>query len=84
MNVADEIDGVQERVEDPEGEVVVSVMLAGFRLQDRPVEGEAVGVRLTVPAKPLVVETVMVDVPVVPEKTNTPDGLAATVKSWIV
>ncbi len=84
MNVADEIEGVQERVEDPEEEVVVSVMLGGLRLQVRPVEGEALAVRLTVPAKPLGLETVMVDVPLVPEKTNTPEGLALTVKSCTV
>ena len=84
MNVADEIEGVQERVEDPEDEVVLSVMLVGLRLQARPVEGDAVAVRLTAPMKPLGLETVIIDVPVVPENTKTPEGLAVTVKSWIV
>jgi len=84
VNVADEIEGVQERVEDPEDEVVLSVMLVGLRLQARPVEGDAVAVRLTAPMKPLGLETVIIDVPVVPENTKTPEGLAVTVKSWIV
>ena len=73
--------GEQESVEAPEEEVVVSVMLAGLRLQLRPEEGETVVVRLTVPVKPLALETVMVDVPLVPEKTKTPVGLTLTVKS---
>jgi len=84
VNVADEIEGVQERVEDPEDEVVLSVMLVGLRLQARPGEGDAVAVRLTAPMKPLGLETVIIDVPVVPENTKTPEGLAVTVKSWIV
>jgi len=84
VNVVDVTEGVQDRVEVPEEEVVVSVMLAGLRLHVRPDEGEIVSVRLTVPVKPLALETVTVDAPPAPEKTRTLAGLAATVKSCTV
>ena len=37
---------------------------------------------VTVPAKPLIAVTVMVEVPVAPALTVTLVGLAVTVKSW--
>jgi hypothetical protein len=79
VNVVDVTEGVQERVDTPEDEVVVSATLVGLRVHVRPDEGSMVLVRLTVPANPLVLETVMVDVPLVPEKTNTLVGFALTV-----
>jgi hypothetical protein len=84
VNVADVTEGVHESVEIPEEDVVVSVMLVVLRLQVRPAEGEMVAVRLTVPVNPLALDTVMVDVPLEPEKTETFVGLALTVKSWTV
>jgi hypothetical protein len=79
VNVGDVVEAVQERVDVPEDEIVVSAMLVGLRIHVRPDEGCMVLVRLTVPVNPLVVETVIVDVPLVPEKTNTLVGLALTV-----
>jgi hypothetical protein len=84
VNVVDVTEGVQDSVEVPEEEVVVSVMLAELRLHVRPDEGRMVSVRLTVPVNPLALETVTVDVPVVPEKTRTLVGLALMVKSCTV
>ncbi len=84
VNVVDTTEGVQDSAEVPEEEVVVSVMLAGPRLHVRPDEGRIVAVRLTVPVNPLALETVTVDVPLVPEKTRTLVGLAPTVKSCTV
>jgi len=78
VNVVDVTEGVQERVDAPEDEVVVIAMLVGLRVHVRPDEGSMVLVRLTVPVNPLVLETVMVDVPLVPEKTNTLVGFALT------
>jgi hypothetical protein len=72
---------VQERVEVPELVVVVSETLAGLRVQVKPVDGEIVSVRATVPAKPLSPVTVMVEVPAFPTITLTLVGLAVTVKS---
>jgi hypothetical protein len=82
VNVVDVTLGVQDSVEVPEEEVVVSEMLVVPRLQVRPDEGRMVSVRLTIPVNPLALETVTVDVPPVPEKTKTLVGLAPTVKSW--
>jgi hypothetical protein len=84
VNVVDVTDGVQDSVEAPEEEVVVSVMLAELRLHVRPDEGRMLLVRLTVPVKPLALEMVTVDVPLVPEKTRTLVGLAPTVKSCTI
>jgi len=78
VNVVDVTEGVQERVEAPEDEVVVSSMEDGLRVHVRPDEGTMVLVRLTVPVNPLVLETVIVDVPLVPEKTSTLVGPALT------
>jgi len=79
VNVVDVTEAVQERVKAPEDEVVVSAMVDGLRVHVRPVEGATLLVRLTVPMNPLVLETVIVDVPLVPEKTSTLVGLALTV-----
>jgi hypothetical protein len=78
VKVCDVTEGVQESVEVPEDEVVVNAMLVGLILQVRPVEGDGLAVRLTVPENPLGLETVIVDVPAVPAKTNRPVGLALT------
>jgi hypothetical protein len=72
---------VQESVEPPEDEVVVNEMLVGLILQVRPVEGDGLAVRLIVPENPLGLETVIVEVPAVPEKTKRLVGLALRVKS---
>ena len=72
---------MQESVEAPEDEVGVRLMVMGVRLHERPDEGRMVSARLTVPVNPLTLETVTVDVPLAPEKTNTLVGLALTVKS---
>jgi hypothetical protein len=74
-------EAVQESVEAPDGEPLVSAILAGLRTQVRPVDGEMELVRATVPVNPLALDTVMVDVPVPPAKIRTPVGLALTVKS---
>jgi hypothetical protein len=79
VNVVAVTEGVQERVEVAEDEVVVSATVDGLRVHVRPGEGAMLLVRLTVPVNPLVLDTVMVDVPLVPEKTNTLVGLALTV-----
>ncbi len=72
---------VQERVEVDEVVVLVSETLVGLRVQVRPVEGDTVSDRFTVPVKPLTAATVIVDVPGDPSTTETPVGLASTVKS---
>ncbi len=59
-------------------------MLVGVRVQVRPVVGETVAVRATVPVNPWTGATVMVEVPAVPALTVTLVGEAVTVKSLIV
>ncbi len=82
MNVdVDVVEGVQDRVEDPEDEEVVREMLVGLRVHVRPEGGEIMSVRLTVPEKPLALETVTVDAPLVLANTKTLVGLALTMKS---
>jgi hypothetical protein len=81
VNVVDVTEGIQESVEVPEDDVGVSVTVMGLRLHVRPDEGRIVSARVTVPVNPLALETVTVDVPLVPEKTKTPVGLALTAKS---
>jgi hypothetical protein len=56
-------------------------MLAGVRVQVRPVAGAIEEVRATVPVNPLTGATVIVDVAAVPALTLTLVGLAVTVKS---
>ena len=77
-------DPVQERVEIPEVVLVLRVILVGLRVHVRPVDGETVFVNPTVPVKPLVAETVIVEVPGEPITTLTLVGLAAMVKSVTV
>jgi hypothetical protein len=67
----------QERVDVPEP----VEMLDGLTEQDRPVDGLAERARVTVPPKPLIGVTVIVEVPVEPAETVTLVGLAVTEKS---
>jgi hypothetical protein len=60
------------------------VTLVGDSVQVRPVEGDMVSVRETVPVKPWRGATVIVAVPAVPELIVTDVGLAVTVKSFTV
>lgn len=59
------------------------VMLVGLRLAVRPVEGFTVAVRLTVPVKPPLGVTLMVEVPVPPTEMLIDVGLAVIVKSGV-
>ena len=70
-------DAVQDRVEVPVAGGP-RLMLVGFRVQVRPVDGETVSVNATVPVKPFVAATVMVEVPGDPTVTLTDVGLAVT------
>ena len=63
---------------------VPRVTLVGDITHVRPVEGDTVTARFTVPAKPWTEVTVMVDVPLAPARTVTLVELAETVKSSIV
>jgi hypothetical protein len=56
-------------------------MLAGVRVQVKPVAGAIEDVRATVPVNPLTGATVIVEVPAVPASTVTLVGEAAIVKS---
>ena len=71
---------VHDRVEVPEVVVLVSETLVGLRAQVRPVDGETVSDNVTVPVKPFVAATVMVEVPGDPTAALTVVGLAVTVK----
>jgi hypothetical protein len=71
---------VHERVEVPEVVVVLRVILVGLRVHVRPVAGETVSVKATVPVKPFVAATVIVEVAGVPTTAFTAVGLAVTVK----
>jgi uncharacterized membrane protein len=75
---------LQDRVETPVADPLLSVTLVGDRVQDRPDDGELVVVRETVPANPLRPVTVMAEFPFPPEGKFRVVGLAATVKSWTV
>jgi len=55
------------------------VTLAGVRVQVRPVDGDIVEARLTVPLKPCRAVTVIVEVPACPARTVTVVGLAVSV-----
>ena len=74
-------DAVQESVEVPLVVVVLTATLDGVSVQVRPVDGETETVRLTVPAKPSRLVTVIMDVPVPLEVIARLVGLAVTVKS---
>lgn len=78
------VDEVQERVEAPVGDPLLSVTLFDDRVQARPVDGEIDLVRLTVPANPLRPVTVMAEFPLPPEGKFMVVGLAVTVKSCTV
>jgi len=71
----------QDTVDVPE---VPRATLFGNSVQVRPVVGDTVTTRLTVPVKPWTEVTVIVDVPLAPERTVTLAELADTVKSLIV
>ena len=53
----------------------------GLSVQVRPVEGDTVSDRVTVPVKPLTAAIVIVDVPADPKTTETVVGFTLTVKS---
>jgi len=72
-------DPLQDSVEVPE-----PVTLVGVRVQVKPVAGETVAVRETIPLNPFRAVTVTVDVPEAPARIVTVAGLAAIVKSWTV
>ena len=74
------VDPVHDRVEVPEVAVVLRLILVGLRVQVNPVEGDTVSDNATVPVKPFVAETVIVEVPAEPTATLTLVGLAVTVK----
>jgi hypothetical protein len=75
---------LQDRVEAPEGDPLLSVTLFGDRVQARPADGEIAAVRLTAPANPFRLVTVTAEFPFPPEGKFIVAGLAATVKSCIV
>ena len=58
--------------------VVVRVTLVGDSVQVKPVFGEIESVRLTVPTNPVLVDTVIVDIPEAPARTVTLFGAAVT------
>jgi len=57
-------------------------MLLGDREQVKPVAGDIEDVRATVPVKPFIGVTVIVEVPATPASRVRLLGAAATVKSW--
>ena len=63
---------------------VPRVILVGDRVHVKPVEGEIDDVGLIAPVKPLAAVTVIVEVPVTPELTETVVGHADTLKSVTV
>jgi hypothetical protein len=67
---------VHDRVEVPD-----PVTLVGVRVHVRPVAGDTVAARLTVPLKPFRAVTVTVEVPEAPARIVTVVGLAAIAKS---
>lgn len=67
----------QLRVDVPE-----PVTLVGLNVQVRPVAGDIVEARDTIPLKPLTAATVIVEVPDVPDEKLMLVGLAVIVKSW--
>ena len=56
-------DPVHDRAEVPEVVVLLRVMLVGVREHVKPVVGEIVSDSVTVPVKPLIAETVIVEGP---------------------
>jgi hypothetical protein len=76
VTVNDPADPLQESVEVPE-----PVTLVGVRLQDKPVAGLILEVKLTTPANPSSAATVIVEVPDAPARIVALVRLAAIVKS---
>jgi hypothetical protein len=74
-------DPVQERVEVPELVELVKTILVGDSTHVRPVEGETVVERATVPVNPFTAARVIIEVPADPTVTLTLVGLADTLKS---
>jgi hypothetical protein len=72
---------VHDKVETPEVVVLVRETLVGESVQLRPVDGDTVADRVTVPVKLFTPATVIVDVPGAPTTTETVVGLALMVKS---
>jgi hypothetical protein len=68
---------VHDSVEVPE---VPSVTLVGDNVHVRPVDGETLEVRVTVPVKPFCAVTVIVEEPAAPARTVKLVGLAVIVK----
>ena len=56
--------------------------LGGVRVQESPVAGLLLEVKLIVPLKPLRAVTVIVEVPATPALTVMVAGLAEILKSW--
>lgn len=75
---------MHDRVEIPDNELEVRTMFWELSPQVKPVDGETATVRPTAPTNPLILVTVIVEVPGVPEKTTTLVGLALTAKSCTV
>ena len=69
----------QDRAEVPDGPRVTPV---GVNVQVRPMRGETIVDRFTVPVNPFAEVTVIVEVPLEPATNATAVGLAATVKSF--
>jgi hypothetical protein len=75
---------LQDRVEVPVRLVLLRVIEVRVRLHDRPVVGEIVNDRLTVPVKPWTAAIVIVEGPVAPLLIVTTVGFAVRVKSVTV
>jgi hypothetical protein len=72
---------VQDSIEVPELAELVKTILVGDNVQVRPVEGETIVERATVPVNPFTAATVIVEVPADPTVTLTLVGLALTTRS---
>ena len=77
------VDEAQDRV-DAAVPPLMSVTLVDDRLQISPADGEMAVVRVTVPANPSRLVTVIPEFPAPPEGKLRVVGLAVTVKSWTV
>ena len=75
------VEPVQERAEVPDVIELLRVTLVGDNVHVRPVDGETVSERVTVPVKPFSAVTVIVETPAVPRTTVRLVGLAAKLKS---
>jgi len=84
LNDPEVADAVQVRVEEAEVVETLRGTLVGLGEHDRPELGDTAVVKLIVPEKPSIPATVIVDDPLLPEKTVTAVGFAATVKSCTV